>query len=354
MKRIIVKIDENTANLRADIALSKLTNLSRHHIKILTDAGYVYKNDQLLNKTSYKTALHDIFQIDLETYQKTLHNTQTIITDPTDINIEFLYEDDFLLIVNKPIGMVVHPAPGHTTNTLSQILEHYFQQKNQMLSTFSNRPGIIHRLDKETSGIMLIAKTDKCHEMLQKQFSNRQINKIYLAHVHNTSALPKHFWLVGKVGPHESKPQLMQAFNQKLLLTYEHNKYELCKDMLCNLIEKQIQITHKQNIDHQENNHIGQKTQYKNAITECVVYNDNLLLCLPHTGRQHQIRVQLKKAGYPITGDILYNSNYKQTDQQNRQTSIQHLHAIGIRFNHPILENTQISVLCPAEFYNKK
>lgn len=327
MIKIIINPEQH--DLRLDIALSQSSDISRHHIKQLIDAGFVSLNGKTILKSSYKVTTEQEFVINLDGYKENQKCPNSGIS-----NIEILYEDEYIAIINKAAGQVVHPSPGHSENTLSQQLEVYFQNN---LSTFSNRAGIVHRLDKDTSGLMIIAKTDQAHNILQNAFANRIITKGYISKPHNLEKLPEHFWLEGKIGPHPTKHQLMAVFNQKTLLTHEkikhiefkHTEFDY-KTPTINIIDKKT--TAPEPIE-------GDKTQYKYALLECVKHQD-YLICYPHTGRQHQIRVQLKQLGHAIIGDPFYSKIPAERMM---------LHACLLRFSHPILDK-EITIIQPAKF----
>ena len=179
---------------------------------------------------------------------------------PENIPLEILYEDEHFLAVNKPAGMVVHPAPGHRSGTFVNALLHYCKQ---IAPLDPLRPGIVHRLDKETSGVLLAAKTAKAHQKLVEKFSSREMEKTYLAFC---VGKPRSGLLSAAIGRHPVHRKEMTIMPDG-----------------------------------------------KEAITDIqtLAFNDKLsfVLAKPKTGRTHQIRVHLKHAGAPVLGDSVYGSS---------------------------------------------
>ena len=199
---------------------------------------------------------------------------------PENTPLDILYEDEHLLAVNKPVGMVVHPAPGHWTGTfVNALLAHC-----QTIAPGSDplRPGIVHRLDKETTGVLLAAKTLSAHQKLVELFSTRQVEKHYLA---ICQGRPANGIVQAPIGRHPVHRKEMAALPDG-----------------------------------------------REAITEIQVlaFNDktSLILAKPRTGRTHQIRVHLKHVGSPVIGDAIYGKR----DLHDRQL----LHAYRLSFDHPI------------------
>ncbi len=213
---------------------------------------------------------------------------------PQNIPLDVLYEDSHLIAVNKPAGMVVHPAPGNWSNTfVNALLNHC-----EVASTSEFRPGIVHRLDKETSGVMLAAKTEECHQKLCELFAKRAIKKEYLAIA------------IGKVPSIEINAAIKR----------------------CKIHRKKMTICNEEG---------------KEAITkaELIGFNGNfsLVSLKPQTGRTHQIRVHLKSLGNPILGDKLYG---KPSINERYQASRHYLHAKKISFIHPIT-HTKMEIEAP-------
>ncbi len=264
-----VKVEEETG--RIDKYLSQKLDLSRSKIAKLIDNEKITVNDKVVS-ASYKVKENDVIDVndDLDF---------TINIEKEDIPIDIIYEDDDLLIINKKSGMVVHPAPGHYTGTLVNALLYKFDLEGDSI-----RPGIVHRLDKDTSGLMLVAKNEKMHDILANMIKEKKVKRNYLA-------------LVEGVINHDTG-----TINAPI----GRDKYD----------------RQKQAID--ENG--------KEAITHFKVlkkYKDATLVeCMLETGRTHQIRVHMKYINHPIINDPIYNKK-KSTEFG------QMLHSKSIEFIHP-------------------
>lgn len=219
---------------------------------------------------------------------------------PEDIPLDILYEDDWLVAINKPPGMVVHPAKGHWSGTLTAALVHHFSQLSQ--TGGANRPGIVHRLDRDTSGVILIAKHDQAHVKLTEQFEARTVKKKYLAIV--TPAPDRDRDLI-------DKPIGVHPYQREKMAIREHHP------------------TSKPAITHYE--------------VSCRYRGLALVRAFPKTGRTHQIRLHLAHIGCPILADKLYGGRSRfllgeltgnaadTTELLGRQA----LHAEQIEFAHP-------------------
>lgn len=362
---IQVSIEIAQAGMRLDKAITELTELSRNHVGQLFELGLISSKNISKLKPSYIVKEGDQITVRLPVIQLPKQIEQ-VSKQTGKLNI--IFEDEYIIVVNKPAGQVVHPSAGHLDGTLVDDLIAY----GPKLSTFSNRPGIVHRLDKDTSGLMLIAKTDLVHNALQEQFANRKITKVYLAKVKNIENLPEHFYLECKVGPHDSKHQLMKAYKQKLYKELPEKYTDTINSMHSGIISKHNEaffnlLDNDNNIiikEAENNNYLSQeileqkKTVYKYAFLECVKYgmknpgksqanNTDILFCYPHTGRQHQIRVQLQAAQSPIFGDILYYPKSKNENSVSNNSILLpnrlYLHSFAISFFHPI-KKTYITV----------
>jgi len=253
---------------------------------------YILVNDSEV-KPSYKVRINDIITID-ESY-KIEENI-----NPVKMELEIVYEDEHLMVINKPSGLVVHPGNGNQNNTLVNGLKYYTDNLSDVGG--EERVGIVHRLDKDTSGLMLVAKTNKCHELLSDDFKNKRIYREYYA------------LLIGKFPSdtaHIDAPIGRSKTN--------FNKMEVRSDG-------------------------------KNARTNLKVlkrYKDYTLVSLVlETGRTHQIRVHMSYVGYPIFNDPVY-VNKKSTEFG------QFLHSKKIRFIHPITKKElEFESVLPNEFSN--
>lgn len=187
---------------------------------------------------------------------------QDVIPEP--IPLEILFENSAVLLVNKPQGMVVHPARGNFSNTIVNALLYHYEELKTEFGDEELRPGIVHRLDKDTSGVLIVGKTASAHAFLATQFKSRRVRKTYLAIVKGTPRMPK------------------ARIKKALRRSPTHRKRFICVS------------------------HNG-----KMAITDFVVLRSyerySFLKVMPQTGRTHQIRVHLKSIGCPVLGDALYS-----------------------------------------------
>ena len=158
-------------NLRIDKYLAGVTDYSRELISKMLNDEYILVNDKKV-KGSYKVSVGDIINIK-DGYVKEMD------VKPKKMDLDIVFEDDYLMVINKPSGLVVHPGNGNYDNTLVNGLMYYTKNLSNVGEEF--RPGIVHRLDKDTSGLMLVAKDNKCHELLADDFKNKRIHREYVA-----------------------------------------------------------------------------------------------------------------------------------------------------------------------------
>lgn len=290
-------VDEEFAKQRLDKFLTLKTNLSRTRIQELLDNGCVKTVNERLIKANDKVKVG-------ESYTVVVPDAVEADPIPQDIPLNIIYEDEHLLVINKPSGFVVHPAPGHGDNTLVNALLHHCKGELSGIGGVK-RPGILHRLDKDTSGIMVVAKNDKTHQSLAQQFHDRseELQKTYHALVWGR-ANPANGMVDAPIGRHSRFRQKMAVVN----------------------FGKTAQTSYK----------VLQTFKSEMAGTEQI----SLVECLLHTGRTHQIRVHMQHIGCPIVGDILYGrGKIKQglwPDEVYAFTR-QALHAYSLTFLHPIL-----------------
>ena len=219
-----------------------------------------------------------------------------------EIPLEIVYEDDDLMVINKPRGMVVHPAPGHTSGTLvNAVLSH----AGESLSSINGvlRPGIVHRIDKDTSGLILVCKNDFSHKALAKQLEEHSITRRY--HAICSGRLKEEQGTVSAPIGRDEKNRKQQAIN------YKHGKEA---------------ITHYRLLEN--------------------LQNASLLECRLETGRTHQIRVHMKSIGHPLLGDPLYGPK-----KNLYAIKGQALHAMVLGFVHPRSEEyMEFSADYPEDF----
>ena len=276
--------------VRLDKYLVSKTDLSRSKIQTLIKNAKVLVQGKVVS-ASYKVSLGDKITI------KEMDSYFDIPIKPSNIPLDIIYEDDDLLVINKKSGMVVHPAPGNYEDTLVNALMGRFS-----LSEDKIRPGIVHRLDKDTSGLMLVAKNDFCHDKLAKMIQDKVVKRTYLA-------------LVNGEFHHETgtidAPIGRDAKNRERMIVTDINSKKA--------------ITHFRVLK-----------RYKNY---------TLIECELETGRTHQIRVHMKYINHPIVNDPVYSKLV------SNNTFGQLLHSYKISFPHPRTnEKLEFSVAPPQEF----
>ena len=265
---------------------SRIPGESRSQIQNWIRRGYVTVNGEQV-KTGYLLRLHD--SIDLRS-PESLPNQPF----PEDIPLDVLYEDSDLAVINKPAGLVCHTGAGIRSGTLVNALLH---RMGSLEAGDPQRPGIVHRLDKLTSGVMLIAKNNSAHRQLSQQFKNRQVKKEYAALVHGSPSPPS-----GTIDmPLGRDPQ-----NRKKMSTRAHRK----------------------------------RTAVTHYVTEEGLGFVSLLCIRIETGRTHQIRVHLAQKGHPIVGDTLYGGNRARNlppglQQAANELERPFLHSRRLEFRHP-------------------
>ena len=277
MEKIVVKDNFGT---RIDVYLSEKKEISRENVKRLISEEKVLLNGKKV-KASYKIQEEDV----IEVFQE---EVKDISLKAQEIPLEIIYEDNDIIVINKEKGMVVHPGNGNPDGTLVNAVMSICKDS---LSGIGGelRPGIVHRLDKDTSGIIVIAKNDKAHINLSEMLKNREVEKTYLALVR------------GIVKENEAvinMPIARSKVDRKKMAVQKEGKEALTKFKVI-------------------------KRFYENEVT--------LLEVKIETGRTHQIRVHLSKIGYPIIGDEVYSNGKNKWNIKGQM-----LHAKALKFKHPI------------------
>lgn len=258
--------------------------LSRSQIKKLIDEGHVTVNDESV-EPSYKIKTDDLIRVEIPPPKElTIH--------PENIPLEIVYEDNDIIVVNKPRGMVTHPAPGNYSGTLVNALLYHCQLSHLGAPL---RPGIVHRLDKDTSGLIVAAKTDAAYHSLVKQLKDRTVEKTYVALVHG--AVKNNEGIIeARIGRHPVN-------------------------------RKKMAVLESQNSKGESQKGKEAFTSYK-AIKRFKSYT--LVEVKIKTGRTHQIRVHLTHIGHPLVGDPTYGGQ-----KDEFQVAGQLLHAKKLEFIHP-------------------
>lgn len=275
MEKIVVDLD----NVRLDAYIAKKReDLSRVMVQKLIENGNVLV-DGKKRKISYKVQVGEVIELDIPEAKETGIKAE-------DIPLDIVYEDEDIIVVNKPKGMVVHPANGNPDGTLvNAIMAHCKGSLSGIGGEI--RPGIVHRLDKDTSGLLIVAKNDKAHINMSEQIKNREVKKIYIALVR------------GVVSENEATINMPIGRSTK-----DRKKMAVRKDG-------------------------------KEAITHFKVLkryaNYTLLEVKIDTGRTHQIRVHMAEIGHPVVGDMVYSNGKNEFGVQGQM-----LHAKSLDFKHPI------------------
>jgi 23S rRNA pseudouridine1911/1915/1917 synthase len=290
-KAFSFQIEPNGADTRLDVFLaSRLQDLTRSRSQELIREGFVRVNGRP-PKASQRLREGDLVTVSIPP-------PQPLNLEPEPIEFQVIHEDASLIVVNKPAGLVVHPAPGHPTGTLVQGLLDHCRDLSGIGGVL--RPGIVHRLDKNTSGLMVVAKHDRSHAHLAQQFKTGSVRKTYLAIVHGRMPREK-----GEIDlpiarhPIRRKKMAVAATGGKHAITLWQRLHVFGPDF-------------------------------------------SIVAATPKTGRTHQIRVHLAHLGHPIVGDPVYGPGrrwWRRTDPLKGALTIDHarqmLHAAVLGFVHP-------------------
>ena len=298
MNKIInLIVDENNQNKRVDVFLSKYEKkISRTKIKNLIEKGYLEINNLKVLEPSKKVNLKDKIKLEVPELKK-------LEIKSYKYKLDIIYEDNDVMVINKPAGLVVHPGAGNFDNTLVNALINY-DKKNLSSINGELRPGIVHRLDKDTSGVIIVAKNNFAHTHLSKQFNEHSIDRKYIALV----------W--GKLRPQigEIKTFITRSSKNRQLMDVSQTKGKLA-------------ITNYKTIEIYENSRVPTLSLVEYRLK---------------TGRTHQIRVHMKFKGNPILGDKSYKKKLKKLKDVDpelneiiKKIDRQCLHAKSLGFLHP-------------------
>ena len=307
-----ISINKQLSSQRLDkVLVACLNSYSRTQIKNIILNGNVLKDNVEIKDPSYITKENENYEISIFFVQKKDHK-------PEDINLNIVYEDESLIVINKPPNLVMHPAPGNESGTLVNALMYYTKNKLSNLDD-NSRPGIVHRLDKDTSGILVIAKNNTTHINLAEQFKDHSISRRYKAIVWGS---PDSQTIEGYIERNKKNRKKM-SLNNKGYGRYSKTIIKL---------EKSYGIA---------------------SIVDCEL----------HTGRTHQIRLHLTSKNCPIVGDKIYGRskiNQFGKDKNNinkfmilKNFERQALHAYHLGFEHPISKKRMnFDVELPEDFRN--
>ena len=317
MTKQTLKVDSDHAQLRLDVFLTKnLTDIpSRTFIKRLIDDGQVSVNEKIV-KAHYKVSVEDQVVIHLPDQEAPIEHIA-----PENIPLNIFYQDEVLLVINKPAGMLVHPVPGCSSGTLVNALLHYCQSETNAVGAAkkkmetaepvrslsdvnsSFRPGIVHRLDRETSGLILIAKDNRTHVQLAKAFEHHRVKKQYVALVQGKIEFDQGV-IDARLGRHPTH------WDKKAVALDEEDGREA-------------------------------RTFYQ--VRQRFEKKATLVALFPESGRTHQLRVHMAHLGHPVLGDDKYG-------MRNSFPRLA-LHAQGIGFVHPQTKQfVEFFCPCPPEF----
>lgn len=292
---LTITVSELMTEKRIDILIANNTEYSRSAVQKLIEQERVSVNGLSINK-KYIPKPGDFISIEP-------FDPIPLDVKGSDIELNVRYEDEDLLVIDKPVGMVVHPAPGNYEDTLVNALISYCGDSLSGINGIM-RPGIVHRIDKDTSGLLLIAKNDKAHLSLAEQIKNHTARREYAAIIHGK--------LKSSVGTINAPIGRNQKDRKKMAVTMTNSKQAI--------------------------------THYK-VIEEFKGYS--YITCQLETGRTHQIRVHMSSIGHPILGDQLYGV------KTNLPIDHQCLHAYRITFRHPSTDE-EITIESPLPGYFNK
>lgn len=294
MDKIIFRVEKENAGIRIDKYLSdNMEDISRSYLQKLLKEKSITVNEKEI-KANYKVQEGDVVSVSVP-------EPEEPDIFPEEIPLDILYEDDSLMVVNKPKDMVVHPSAGHLSGTLVNAVLFHCKGNLSGINGIM-RPGIVHRIDKDTTGALLICKTDTCHRILAEQLKVHSITRKYRAVVQG-NLKDDEGTIEGPVGRHP-------ADRKKMAINYKNGKEA---------------VTHYRVLE-----------RFGNA---------TYIECQLETGRTHQIRVHMASIGHPLLGDTTYGSSKNPYHLQG-----QALHAMVIGFLHPVT-NTYMEFTAPLPEY---
>ena len=289
IQTIEVRLEPAYAGWRLDRALAAaVPTLSRERLKTLIRSGAVEAQGSAVRDPALKVKGGEALRV-------AVPEPKSASNEPQDIPLDILFEDEHLLIVDKPAGLVVHPAAGNPDRTLVNALLHHCIGKLSGIGGVA-RPGIVHRIDKDTSGLLVVAKTDVAHEGLAKQFAAHSIDRRYLAIVNGVPKAGR-----GTI----DVPLARSAANRKKVAVVEGNRGKRA-------------VTHWERLE--------------------VLREAALVECRLETGRTHQVRVHMASIGHPLLGDPVYGRSGKTHGKLLKELVFdrQALHATELGFIHPV------------------
>ena len=293
MTELLAEIEDEETRLDSFLA-GRLPELSRSRVQTLIEQGCVTLEGKPLRK-NYRVGAGDLFSVEVP-------DAKPLDIRPENIPLDIVYEDSDLIVLNKPKGLVVHPAPGHESGTLVNALLYHCGDTLSGIGGVT-RPGIVHRLDMDTSGLMLCAKNDKAHQHLSAQLSDRSLSRVYEAILRGTPKEQKGI-VDAPIGRHPTD-------RKKMAVTQSHSRKA---------------VTHYRVLE--------------------PLSGYSYVQCKLETGRTHQIRVHMAYLGHPVAGDMVYGGGKNELGLLS-----QCLHARYIQFIHPSTgEKMQFGSELPAEF----
>ena len=302
----VIKIDETQSSQRLDAFLSKLEDLeiSRSYIQDLIKSEKIFINGKK-TKASYKLKTGDGLEVNIP-------EPKELEIEAENIPLEIVFEDDHMMIINKPINMVTHPGSGIYSGTLVNAIMHHVKVNQSQLSSINGvlRPGIVHRLDKDTSGLISVAKSDAAHKSLQEQIQSRNLKRHYLCLVHENIKNDK--GTIDKpIGRNPKDRQKMAIIENQEKARSARTHYRVLK-----------------------------RFEFKGKLF-CLVE------CQLDTGRTHQIRVHMSHIKHPIVGDFTYNAPKKNPFNASRPL----LHSYKMSLNHPVTnDEMNFEIDLPEDF----